>query len=52
MSKTDSHVVKELVNNYSMTELQNELHARQREKARKGKAGKRQGLISTQRNST
>ena len=47
MSKTDSYVVKELVSNYSMTELQNELHARQREKARKGRTGKLQGLIST-----
>lgn len=46
MSETDPSVIKELVNNYSITELQNELDARQREKTRKGKAGKRRGLIS------
>jgi V8-like Glu-specific endopeptidase len=47
MSETDPSIIKELVENYSITELANELDARQREKTRKGKAGERRGLIST-----
>lgn len=47
MSKTHLSVIRELINNYSITELQNELDARRREKKGKGKAGERRGLIST-----
>jgi hypothetical protein len=47
MSETDPSIIKELVENYSITDLANELDARQREKTRKGKAGERRGLIST-----
>jgi len=47
MSETDPSVIKELVENYSLTELRNELDARQIEKTRKGKPGGKRGLIST-----
>src|SRR5512145_1601394 len=47
MSETDPSVLKELIHNYSITELQNEIEARQRDKTMKGKARKRRGLIST-----
>lgn len=47
MSQTDSSVIKELVENYSLTELRNELDARQKGKTRKRKPGKKEGLINT-----
>lgn len=47
MSKIHVSVIRELINNYSITELQNELDARQREKKGKRKAGERRGSIST-----
>lgn len=43
MSQTDSSVIKELVENYSLTELRNELDARQKGKTRKRKPGKKEG---------
>jgi len=47
MSEADPSVIKELVENYSLTELRNELSARQVEKTRKAKPGEKRGLIST-----
>ena len=47
MSDTDSSVVKELVENYGITELKNELVARQVEKTRKGKPGEKRPLVGT-----
>lgn len=47
MSETDSSVVKELVENYGITELKNELVARQVEKTRKGKPGEKRVLVGT-----
>lgn len=47
MSETKPSIIKELVENYSLTELRNELSARQVEKMTKAKPGKKRGLIST-----
>ncbi len=46
-SETKPSIIKELVENYSLTELRNELRARQVEKMTKAKPGKKRGLIST-----
>jgi len=47
MSKIDPSIVKELVENYSLTELRNELEARHRPKTTKGRVGEKRSLVST-----
>jgi len=47
MSDTDQSVIKELVENYSLSELRNELNARRLENTRGIKRGEQRALVST-----